>query len=316
MDQELEEYDIFTGIYEYNHLENVRKDDKAGLGVESYCEQLGLKYKEYTQYIVKLCKHFVNFSELYNVLGRISGNNKHKACGIINYWINSDIRDINNQILDLDFYSSLTEKINSNLNITGCSLNLRKIKNEEFDNLKTLYELYNHFYKMNGKIKTTPTSNTCEHYCTHQKNCINVYNTNIEKCFNNRNSKFCKELQNFSDKFISDNTCNPCQDIDKLKPLPPRVESDTVFSDGPAPAREINQHTLQSELHSTNNEKSIIIPTFTPLGTWLRLRIQRKKIVSDNICEETFNEFTNSEYNQFNYQNSEFNIQYHSVLNS
>ncbi|SBS99783.1 hypothetical protein POVCU1_055020 [Plasmodium ovale curtisi] len=105
-------YDIFTDIYKYEDIEKLKKNDNAGLVVESYCEELGLKYSEYEQYIKTICIHFMNFSEILNVFRRISAKNKHKSCGIMNYWINSDIRDINkDQILDLDFYNSLTKKL-------------------------------------------------------------------------------------------------------------------------------------------------------------------------------------------------------------
>lgn len=103
----------------------MKKNDNAGLVVESYCEELGLKYSEYEQYIKTICIHFMNFSEILNVFRRISAKNKHKSCGIMNYWINSDIRDINkDQILDLDFYNSLTKKLGENLKINDCSIKL------------------------------------------------------------------------------------------------------------------------------------------------------------------------------------------------
>ncbi|SBS94299.1 PIR Superfamily Protein [Plasmodium ovale curtisi] len=311
MTSENEDYDIFSYIYQYQSLDILRKDDNAGLQTEIHCNELVSKYPDVKQHIIKLCKQYMNLCEKYKVYRMIILNGNNKTCAIMNYWLNYDVRELNNDtILNSDFYNDLTELIKKKSNIRDCSINLHLIKNEEFVKLKILHELYSNFYKMNGKIMISPTRNGCEKYCEYKKNCIQLYNNNIDSCTTNYTSKFCIELQNFSNKYAPEETCESCSDVLFLKPFPPQLQETNVLSSQPATVIHSIDESQDGTPHFTNRKEYIIIPTtmciivgilflllilykFTPFGSRLYCHLIKKKIIGHNLEKEEAGELLN-----------------------
>ncbi|SBT53060.1 PIR Superfamily Protein [Plasmodium ovale wallikeri] len=297
-------YDVFTDIYEYQILESFRKNDGAGLQIDLLCNKLGSKYTDFQQHIIKLCKQYMNLCEQYNVYRVIILNSKNKTCDIMNYWLNNDVRELeNDKVLNSDFYHHLTELIKQDSNISDCSINLHLIKNDEFDKLKILYELYSNFYKINGKIMIYPEREKCKSYCIHNKNCIQLYNDNIDSCTTNRTSKFCIELQNFSNKYAPDETCEPCLEVPTLKPFPPQIQETKVLPSQPATVIHSTDESQDGTPHFPNSKEYIIIPTticiivgilflllilykFTPFGSRLYSHLLKKKIIGYKFKKE------------------------------
>ncbi|SBT55414.1 PIR Superfamily Protein [Plasmodium ovale wallikeri] len=330
MTSENEDYDIFSYIYQYQRLESLRKDDTAGLQTELLCNKLGSKYPDFQKHIIKLCKQYMNLCEQYNVYRMIILNSNNKTCAIMNYWLNYDVRELNNDtILNSDFYNDLTELIKQNSNISDYSVNLHPIKKEEFNKLKILHELYSNFYKMNGKIMTSLTRNGCKKYCEHKKNCIQLYNNNIDSCTTNRTSKFCIELQNFSNNYAPDETCETCSEVLSLKPFPPQFQETNVL---PSQTERVIHSTVESQNgtpHFTNSKEYIIIPTticiilgilffllilykFTPFGSRLYSHLLKKKVIGykfEKEADELLN-ITNEDDN-VGYRRDQNSIHYH-----
>lgn len=114
---------------------------------------------------------------------------------------------------------------------------------------------------MNGKIKTLQTRNTCNHYCTHKKNCVNIYNANIQKCLNNCSNNFFKELKNFSKKYSSNNSCKMSPEVSSLTPLPHASKELVRIPEQSALTTEPDADSNDNPIHPIHSNEPFIIHT-------------------------------------------------------
>lgn len=251
-------------MYKYSTLESTRRIHSAGLGDEDYCNKLGNNFGNYAPKIVNKCKQFLQMCSTYNVMLFMDIINKEKSCAVMNYWLNSDLREIiNEHNLESIFYTSMTEQSKKKVNPNNCNFKLYKIEDNEFNKLKILYGLYENFYKINNNIKSVG-GEVCKQICIYKNECAIIYNNNVEKCPTNNRSKFCHELENFKKKYMAENTCNICPEVPDLKPNPQKIqpEEKTYQETQNLDSRE-NHHTYESgDTYSTVDRYSII-PVFS-----------------------------------------------------
>ncbi|SBT73446.1 PIR protein [Plasmodium ovale] len=332
MENENEQYDIFTDLYKYNTLESMRRNLSAGLGDEYYCHNLGRNFGNYAPKIVKTCKQFLQMCSTYNFMLIMNAVNKEKSCAVMNYWLNSDLREIiNERNLESIFYTSMTEQSKKKVNTANCNFTLYKIEDNEFNKLKILYGLYENFYKINSNIKSVD-GEVCKQVCIYKNECAIIYNNNVEKCPTNNKSKFCHELENFKKKYMAENTCNICPEVPNLKPNPQKIQPE-VKTDQETQNLDtrVNHHTYEcADSYSTTDQYSIIpvfscifvgifiilflFYKFTKFGNCLRANLISKRMIWNNIDEETNSTFILSPDTENTCsENTAYHIAYHSV---
>ncbi|CAI7724319.1 Plasmodium vivax Vir protein, putative [Plasmodium vivax] len=252
MASEEEDYDIFSNLHEYEGLEMMRTNDRVGLADKLLCKSLGNKFEVNKDKIEKICKQFLQLCSYYDVWKTIKSFSHKHFCGIMNYWLNSDLKEINDKNkLKSDFYPSIMEESKKKLGKLDCTLNLHKIDDHEFKNLQILYELYDNFYK---KIDTEnlPKPNVpCKNVCIHKEKCAETFNSNIERCSSKTPSKFCEALKKFSKKYVEYEICHNCQSITQLKPYPIEEEAEKSV---------VSQHRDSARSSDTVTQESLVEP--------------------------------------------------------
>ncbi|KMZ77115.1 hypothetical protein PVIIG_05618 [Plasmodium vivax India VII] len=253
----------------------MRTNDRVGWADEFLCKSLGNKFEVNKDKIEKICKQFLQLCSYYDVWKTIKSFSHKHFCGIMNYWLNSDLKEINDKNkLKSDFYPSIMEESKKKLGKLDCIFNLYKIDDKEFYNLKILYDLYDNFYKRIHTENSVTSDVTCENGCTYKDKCANIYNDNIERCSSNTPSKFCEALKQFKLKYEEDNICDNCPKITPMKPYPIEEAEEIVLeqqqdlptnmdpvtkeipSDLPAPM--IPQHTDVSETGGPQENSNMI----------------------------------------------------------
>ncbi|KMZ91091.1 hypothetical protein PVMG_04863 [Plasmodium vivax Mauritania I] len=119
----------------------------------------------------------------------------------MNYWLNIEFQKYNmNTTANIErFYNELTSKDDKFDKKKMLNNKLRKIDDNELNNMKELYALY----KESNKIYNYLTSGN-EEGCTScsmcTEMCIEKYKKNIKRCPDN-NTKFCKALYKFKETY-------------------------------------------------------------------------------------------------------------------
>ncbi|SBT84500.1 PIR protein [Plasmodium ovale] len=331
---EKEEYNIFTNLHEYKRLELERRTNGVISQTHNkFCEDTLSTYNNYNKEIEKHCKNLLYLCNVYYPINYQKITDKKKSCDVFNYWFNDDLVNINKKnILDSKFYTSINNYINKHLKIHECDLNLHKIEDFEFDNLKILYKLYYNFYNKNISSSGVYEASKCTNGCSHKAVCADLFNRNIDKCPTSKKSKFCDELEQFRNKYIADNICEPCPDVPSLKPRQNDL-SPGAFVDAKEQGtrRDVDQHIQEPESVPSNENKHVIIPTvsciligipliiflfkkFTPFGTYLNSKIIKKKSEWNNFDKEENETLLNNPENEEIYLgNTPYHIAYHSV---
>ncbi|SBT84431.1 PIR protein [Plasmodium ovale] len=333
MDDENEDYNIFNDFDEYKILESRRTQDTAGYSDKTFCDDLRTKFKNNEDKIINHCKYFLSLCGEYTFMRALKTIKSQNISGIMNYWLNCDLKDIKEKhILESDFYPMMTVKSNEKLKNFGCTLDLHTIKDNDFHNLKTLYDLYDNLYKFNMNIKVNRQQDICKNGCYYKVQCATIYNTHIDKCPINKNSKFCNELEKFRQKYSRDNTCGTCSEVPSLKTRPSEgiTEKDTAKGmQNPDPI--LNPGSNESRSDISFNKDYIIIPVtlcimlgiflflflfnkFTPLRSILHAKIMKKNTILNNIDEEENKPvLANYETDHISCGNTPYHIAYHSA---
>ncbi|SBT01213.1 PIR Superfamily Protein [Plasmodium ovale curtisi] len=308
---EKEEYNIFTNLHEYKRLELQRTSGVISQTHNKFCEDILSKYNNYKNEIEKHCKNLLYLCDIYYPFNDKKITDKNKSCDVFNYWFNADLVNINKQnILDSEFYTSISNYINQHLKIHECDLNLHKIEDFEFHNLKILYDLYYNFYNKNISSNGVYESSKCTNGCSHKAICAELFNRNIDKCPMSKKSKFCNELEQFRNKYIADNICEPCPNVPSLKPRQNDLPTEAFVDAKEQGTRtDVDQYIQEPESVPSNENKH-----FTPLGNYLNSKIIKKKSEWNNFDKEENEMLLNNPENEEIYlENTPYHIAYHSV---
>ncbi|SBT56583.1 PIR Superfamily Protein [Plasmodium ovale wallikeri] len=332
-----DEYNIFTHFDEYKKLQLRNQDDpKLGYTDKYFCNDIGSKFKNHQEKIIKHCKQFLFLCGEYNMLTLLRSITSSNIFGIINYRLNSDLRDIVEiDVLKSEFYPSLTNHSKKNLKGFDWIVNLYRIEDNVFNNLKVLYDLYDNFYNRIQIYSGTYQKQTCNNGCPFKIKCATLFNENIVMCPLSNKSKFCEELEKFREKYMSDSICTHCSEAPTLEPR----KNDVHVERTPTGERDSNLHMKQDTQESQNSQSpiklSVILPIilctavgiflflylfykFTPLGSLLSTIVLKKKIIRHNFQDEKDEESLENPYESIyiNTQNNEHHISYYQMSNS
>ncbi|SBT56185.1 PIR Superfamily Protein [Plasmodium ovale wallikeri] len=251
----------------------------------------------------------------------------------LNYWLNAKINEIDCEIsCKKSFFQNLRAGTKGIRNWGNLSSEIYNIKENELNDINTLYNLHKNFSKLNKEIKeSNPKENEL---MTYAKNCVKYYQELKNKCTGNE-PKFCENLTNFKEKYEEINLCEYSLE-EKTKKKLPSLESDP---DKPAEDCQIPVNNAEGPYTQNTNAKEIgddsgvdvqnttigvvatlglsfmyfIFYKFTSFGPWMHSRIFQKGKVPENLDEEIDHLSHTFENEHINIGNTAYKISYNSV---
>ncbi|SBT73396.1 PIR protein [Plasmodium ovale] len=243
----------------------------------------------------KVCAISVKF--LSHLKEKNDSSYEEEGCKYLFYWLYVKALESKQTIENtLDLYKELNQIFNEHndgYNKFDKFINqMNKNTCEHFQKIISLYEVFNIF-------ENQQMTHVAEKKCT--SNCFELFTSYVNECREIYDYNFCNELNDFREyhnyfiqKILS------CQGEQYM--LPSVNIFDTVS---------IILIPLVLILVT-----SIILPLlykFTPVGTWIRHRIGKKKKIRDNINEETQLLSNTYEIGEYNFENRNYNIAYNSL---
>ncbi|SBS96858.1 PIR Superfamily Protein, partial [Plasmodium malariae] len=214
-------------------------------------------------------------------------SDRFKRCKYLKYRINSD----NKYNKDHRWFGAYKEVSSHIKNI--CSQELKEIDHNVLTKLKNLYNLYEDFNNFNNQDDKI-TKN-----CESPRKCYEFYNTHYKDCDESKNDDFCEELKNFKEVY-EDTMSNVTSCPDVPQQLPPKKKDYVILSSITTAVVFLASFTL------------FFLYKFTPIKSFLRNHLQKKKISELREVEEKTIESIKNTYNEahINYEGSYHNIAY------
>ncbi|VUZ93663.1 PIR protein [Plasmodium vivax] len=211
------------------------------------------------------------------------------------YWIQEELLPVqSNGCNAFSFYKILLENYCKNGVWEQCKSHISEMKYEVFErhnNLMHLYDIFQNIINPNDKEESTK--------CNKAKESVKEYDNYIKPCFGGVSSNYCNELKNFKEDYEKVITEVPCDNVKKILTSPEGISKAFI---------------------TTISVVSILIVSiilyflykFTPFGSWLSLRLNKKKKRSLKIDNKT-NQYIHAL--KSSYRNPE-NISYKVAYNS
>ncbi|SBT55849.1 PIR Superfamily Protein [Plasmodium ovale wallikeri] len=323
-----ESYDFFKYFEDYIKYE---KSIQTEWNVPSYKNECMFNKRLYAQNLNDLEVICAKFKCFHNSLFySFSSNNKHNEyTQYLNFWVNNQLKDnpafsttVNSfyrKLKDISFTFDTKNKLEGKI---------YDIDNEQFTNMKFLYDLYSNYSSIK-RINDFPTSeNNCLEYA---QKCVKTYGDAIKKC-PDYNTIFCKALKVFKEKYDGINkkealkNCN----VQELSPLPEYKAPTLDMRTSEGGELSSMEQSDQTE-HPSNPYFSyvtgftgsfigifftfLILYKYTPLRSNLFHTIIKGKQMRTNLEEEYNQELLldNSELEHHNSDNMSYNILYNST---
>ncbi|GAB65937.1 VIR-like CYIR protein [Plasmodium cynomolgi strain B] len=224
-------YNIFYDLRTYNDHE--KKVDNGGYPNEivSLCEKIQNGEQGWNEEIKKICEKLMKYF-LYWSKHKTDNNNNKSICNYIeylNYWLNGELR--RNIISESDrhrTYEHFNKVIAEESNLCDLKDKFYNIKDEYYENMKIMHELYENFYKIKSiGDNGTDEKNECSNYVN---NCVNKFRQFKDKCYVQENKdeegykKLCNALREFNGIYkINRYYQKSCKNV-KLLDLPDILE--------------------------------------------------------------------------------------------
>ncbi|VUZ99732.1 PIR protein [Plasmodium vivax] len=260
-------YNFSSRSYDYQSLFS-DNHPRMETGYEETCQSI------MGQYSIRNSSFKLNCNKSLNYLQKLE-NREHtdikQAQGTLYLYLwlyDKELKNVAYKGNSIDIYMKLLNLCFFNLHNNILTIYQSKVRTENFEILKNLYDLYYKFDKIEHDNECKETKYECA------KECVKLYKECIEICNQKYNVDYCNELENFRNefnKYISSE--NQCKDKDLYIPS-------NIF----ASKSVILLIPLVSLL--VLSTFFFILYKFTPFGPWFRDRSRRKKKFYNNIANE------------------------------
>ncbi|SBT02955.1 PIR Superfamily Protein, partial [Plasmodium ovale curtisi] len=213
-----ESYDFFKYFEDYIKYE---KSVETEWNVPTYKNECMFDKRLYAPNLNELEVICAKFKCFHNSLFySFSSDNKHNEyVQYLNFWVNYQLKDNKSLSTTVDsFYDNVKDisyTFDRKKKLEG---NIYNISDEQFTNMKYLYDLYRNFYEILIINKVPTNKNNCLEY---SQKCVKTYEDAIQKCPDD-NTIFCQSLNVFKGKYEGINkkgSLKNCKEND-LPPLP------------------------------------------------------------------------------------------------
>ncbi|VUZ99662.1 PIR protein [Plasmodium vivax] len=290
------EYVFFDSIHEYIKKADSAKSDFRSDYDYSCCDSFSIMWKselKKEENIKTICKQLIN---LYKSLSNIKGQSKvhpdyKKDSSFLNYWVNMKIsqnKKKHNACVN-SFSNQMENHCFSIFSINELSDLLYVIKEEDFNKIDILYNLYVNYDNVKSNIDDLSESNKTS-LLPYSNECYDTYKI-AETMLNDQDTTFNEKLTKFTSDYI------------KLYPKFEEKEKEFNIYFKRLSDKQINIITT-----SVFGSLVGLIPfmgilyKFTPMGQLFRSK--NKKFTE---------EYSNNDDDQMNLHQERYNIKYHSV---
>ncbi|CAI7718651.1 PIR protein [Plasmodium vivax] len=314
----------------YNTIENELKIKPVEKSCDETCGAILQRDSSDVPKLLELCKGICNIiSKAKSINGFCSEESCSDAFIHMSIWLYERVDQITSSDSEINnFYRALDSIMKTKeLELKKCSIINFNEEKSGFKNMKYLYE----FLHICGHIKneiSADLSSKNQLYCRYIQEFFKYYNTIEGSCITVRKKKpiYCGVIDKYHSTLIKTGTLgiiyNNCN-FDEI-PCEPHTSVKTIF-----PCLKMNESLFKKELQSdyikniVSTLYSAILPfisilgillifyKFTPLGSYLRTRMRRKKNINTNIHEEKYNNLENiSTIQENNADNLRYNVMY------
>ncbi|SBT56839.1 PIR Superfamily Protein [Plasmodium ovale wallikeri] len=322
----LEEYEEYENLAEQNGNNNIYNVNHSFIESE---------HSDYIRELTKMCKTFVYLIEkLLDRSIRPTANDDYDM-DYLNYWLNKEINIIDsNNICKQNFFKNLRAQNNENDNFRKLNSKIYDIKEDELEDMNTLYTLYKKYNEINKTIKKSNSNK--EVIIEYAKECASKYTTVKRKC-SGESTIFCKKLTNFKKKYEEIDLCKyhlvnwtksklpPLTDDEgtSLKECSPTANQ--IGGEASHPSMELPD-TVEDPLNIDTQSITIgvvvtlgipsiffILYKFTSIGTWMRTLMNKNEKLFENLDEKMYHFSQTYELEHTNSENSSYNIEYNAI---
>ncbi|SBT84662.1 PIR protein [Plasmodium ovale] len=291
-----EDYYSYVSLFP-EYLSNLKESITESIGADTYTTQCHSIYsskfpnsEEFLTSCNKVQKHLTYLNS------KSFGTDIYPRCKHLNYLLNTNDNYCKISNYDktqlIDAYKELMRNLNH-----LCSSYVAPINEVVLGKIKDIQNMNEYLDKV--KAKNTSCNNEC---CSNAKECIRIYSSYIDTCYVDSTDDLCKALQIFKDDYEKHMVNINCrEDIKILTPPKERNSGVTVL--------------IPFFMILVISICSFILYKFTPFGSWLDIKMQKKKNILKNLYK---NHKLSGIYKneQLNSHNNTFDIQYQSLRNS
>ncbi|SBS92207.1 PIR Superfamily Protein [Plasmodium ovale curtisi] len=261
----------------------------------SFCNTIGSSHFNDKNAFISPCTYFAKY--LKDLERTYQNDDRRNRCMYLNYCLNDVSNVAKYHTYDYADLFSAYKDVSSKLDV--CKDQIEIIDPDVFEKVKVLYELYHNVHNIK-KGEDTSTNIDCDK----AKECFTYYREHLEVCNTNSNNAYCQELTKF--KKVYDHIMEDIISCENVPQVLPPIKNDSF-----------NAVVLTSFiLISATIFILFIIYKFTPFGSWIYLRIQRKKKLWNNLYDKALQFFDKTKQQSLISQGNRFNIQYDSSRNS
>ncbi|SCA59754.1 VIR protein [Plasmodium vivax] len=291
------EYNVFYDLKTYNDNEKEVEEVEDPNDIASQCETIQNIEQGSKEEIKNICKQLMKYF-LYWFKYKNDKNKTNKIDNYIeyfNYLLNDKLRTyIKDKSNRLNVYEEFKKIIAGETNLSNLKDKIYYIKEEYYEKMKTLHELYEKFYKIKSiKDNETEEQNKCENYV---KTCVTEYNKFKDTCYVQEDkdtgeeeyNKFCSALREFYGLYkIYKYSHKPCKKVN-LPELPEiKKPKDATEENESKKFNECSTKTLNYAVD--NNEEDYekdILKNFEAYKYYTNFNIEKYSSEGNEYCSE------------------------------
>ncbi|CAG9479592.1 unnamed protein product [Plasmodium vivax] len=246
--------------------------------------------------VKSVCKIIVKY--MFKLKGK-DHNTITEGCKYLYYFIYDKLLENKcNNSNEYSLFQILLKYSCSKVKWDRCGDFIKSMYKDLFDKHNNLIHLYGIFKELQSLDDTTSSE-----YCSKAFNCVKEYDRYIQPCFGGVSNNYCHELKKFKGEYeqiMKDVMCGNVPNI-------------LTSAEGISVASIISFHIITMLIVSVI---LYFVYKFTPFGPWLKLRLKRKKKVSNNIYHESNGYSHASKSSDINLKKILYNIAYNSSQHS
>ncbi|SCA60780.1 VIR protein [Plasmodium vivax] len=326
----VEDYTFFKDCYYYISDEQFALTDDLSIFYSDNCSKL----PDWEEYHTAICIKFKKVIKYINskfITGEFYHDTTYKP--YMNFWLNYQLgQHNNNKFTAKNFYDIMKER-DPGFFAIYFNNDAHDISENDLNDMKKLYGLYKLYYDI--WVMNYSITDGC---INKAKECFSLYKNLIQTCAPGVKKNFCEALLKFRDAYNTLKSETECLNkelselpsYDQVISLSQKLTKDSEHKQEQVQpeGREIIS-SVSTELSSENNNilKTVVSTLgasavffsaymFTPLGSWVRRKIQRKKANVGDLKEQSHKLLDISERQYQNYDKMKYGISYESFADS
>ncbi|SCA83711.1 Plasmodium vivax Vir protein, putative [Plasmodium vivax] len=320
-------------LYNFFHeIDNEFKKKNESIHCEKCNEMLNVTENSEPK-LLELCKAVCYFILNNNDIEYFcNGSSCNNSCSHMKFRLHDHVmKDYKFSDNIIKFYEALGSISKSaNFKLKDCPIGNYNLSKDEFMNFKYLYEFFFNYIDIRNKISKDNDSNK-QLYCKYIKNFFQFYNKIKDSCPPRSNCKYYNILEKLKNEFITYNEINNVYDKCNYEKTSCK-EGSNLSDDIPCLTEKGNRFTIKISGDNPYNIINILFNVliylisilttftllykFTPLGSLLRSRMNKRKNILEHVYENNYDHLGNISKDEVpNFDSRGYNVLYQSDKN-